>query len=294
MDCKELDERQVTAENMTKIETCLDRHRRERLQKDPFESVDWGASLCRWYPKAFAAAVAVVVLSASYIAFAGTIRVVLASFHLLGILSACAAAMGMLFHPSARIVWRALAGGTPVYDSLVARVAVNARTIDKLQSFPLHALDVYQRALSIEQERLHGRQVMLWGTKISAATAALWILKPAIDLSNGLGSVTVDMSRVTGEPWLAPWVLLLVLGIVLLPRLHVETLKMHAEVLAAAIATAPSSLVPDARASDERTGAEHPMCGDAASGAVEKHASAVSADASNVDLSALEGRVSRA
>ena len=263
----------MTAENLTKIEACLDRHRRERLQNDPFESVDWGASFCRWYPKVFAAAAAVVVLSASYVALAGTMRVVLASIHLLGVLSACAAAMGMLFHPAARIVWRALTGGTPVYDSLVARVAVNSRTIADLQAFPQLALDVYQRALSIEQKRLQGRQVMFWGTKISAATAVLWILKPAIDLSNGLGSVTVDMSRVMSDPWLALWGLLLVLAVVLLPRLYIETLKMHAEVLAAAIATAPSNVVPDVRASDERTGAEHPVRGDATRGTVEKHAS---------------------
>jgi hypothetical protein len=85
-------------------------------------------------------------------------------------------------------------------------------------------------------------------------SAVLWILKPAIDLSNGLGSVTLDMSRVMSDPWLALWGLLFVL----VPRLHVETLRMHAEVLAAAIATEQSSVVPEMRASDERAGAERP------------------------------------
>jgi hypothetical protein len=177
---------------------------------------------------------------------------------------------------------------------LDSRVAVSARTIADLQFFPLGALDVYRRALVIEHERLHGRQVMVWGTKISAVTAVLWILKPAIDLSHGLGSITVDMSRVMSDPWLAPCGLLLMLVMVLLPRLHVEALKMQAEVLAAAIATAPSCVVPDVRASHERAGAEHTISGDATPDPVVARPSAVAGDAPSAHLSTLGGSASRA
>jgi hypothetical protein len=294
MDCHELADRQVTAKDLPKIEACLDRHRRERLQKDPFESADWFSSFCRLYPRTFGVAVAVAVLSASYDVFSGATRVVLASIFLLGLLAAGTAALGMLFRPLAQNVWRAFTGGTPVYDSLVARVAVSARTIADLQAFPRGALDVYRRALVIEYERLHGRQVMVWGTKISAVTAVLWMLKPAIDLSSGLGSITVDMSRVMSDPWLAPCGLLLMLVMVLLPRLHVEALKMQAEVLAAAIATAPSCAVPEVRASEDGAGAEHPMSGAAVPEAVEEHSSAVASDTISTDLSALGGRATRA
>lgn len=290
----ELVERKVSPDDLRGIEACLDRHRRERLQKDPFESVDWGASFCRMYPKAFGAALVVVVLSASYVAFTGTIRAVLASLFLLALLTAVAASVAMLFHPLARVLWRTLSGGTPLYDSLVARVAVNGRTIAELQTLPPGALDVYRRALVIEHERLHARQLMIWGTKISAVAAVLWSLKPAIDLSNGLGSLKIDTSQAMSEPWLALWGLILVLGVVLLPRLHVERLKMHAELLAGAIETKSRSVVTEVTPSEKHAVGEGSKSAEAAPGADDEDASAAANNEISLAASALGRDVTRA